>query len=662
MQVSGKNWDLYLGDSIDIVSQLPKDSIHYSIFSPPFASLYTYSASERDMGNSKTGDEFIEHFRFLVKELFRVLGNGRLVSFHCMNLPSSLSKDGYIGIKDFRGELIKLFQEEGFIYHSEVVIWKCPVVAMTRTHALGLLHNQMVKDSAMSRQGIPDYLVTMRKPGKNENPVSGGFQYYIGSDSPELKHSDKKANELIKQELGYEINWTNNQEKDSVAIWQKYASPIWMDINPSDTLQYQSAKDNDDEKHICLARGSLILTKKGYKEIQDISLGDLVLTHKGRWMPVIGKKCTGVNPVIQVKAQGVANLVVTPNHKLWTRNVGKFDASQQRSKAKQVLPDWVRSDETKGSYVNLKNTPVDISKKSNYSYQEWKIIGRWLADGHLHKERDSLHISCGKHKLESTLLMLGQYAGSQQDHGSCVQIRINDKNGNLRDLISRCGYGAENKEVPPDIFDLSGDYAKALLDGYLSGDGHYLAERKKWTCSSVSRKLLLGLALLVQKAYGTVASVYAGKPPRQTKIQNRIVNCKQDWIMCFNESEDFSAFILPDGAWKKVRSTDSVGETETWSIEVEEDASYTAEGCIVKNCPLQLEVIERALQLWTNKDEFVLDPFNGIGSTGYVCQRTGRKYIGVELKQSYFDCAVTNLKNAEKKFKGKSMFDLLANN
>ena len=214
-QVIEENYSLYNGDSCEIMTTIPDNSIHYSIFSPPFADLYVYSNSERDMGNCKSKSEFYEHFRFIVKELYRIMMNGRLVSFHCMNLPTSKQRDGFIGITDFRGELIRLFEECGFIYHSEVCIWKDPVIAMQRTKALGLLHKQLKKDSCMSRQGIPDYLVTMRKPG----------------DNPErCEHTN---------------------ESFPVSKWQNYASPIWMDINPSDTLQARSAREEKDEKHIC---------------------------------------------------------------------------------------------------------------------------------------------------------------------------------------------------------------------------------------------------------------------------------------------------------------------------------------------------------------------------------------------------------------------------
>jgi DNA modification methylase len=212
---SGEGWEMRLGDCVEIIKKIKDNSIHYSIFSPPFASLYTYSASERDMGNSRTHAEFFKHLSFLAPELERVLLPGRLLSFHCMNLPTSKERDGVIGITDFRGELIRVFKDAGFVFHSEVCIWKDPVTAMQRTKALGLLHKQIKKDSCMSRQGIPDYLVTMRKAGENPERV------------------------------------THTNESFPVSLWQRYASPVWMDINPSDTLQRKSAREDADERHIC---------------------------------------------------------------------------------------------------------------------------------------------------------------------------------------------------------------------------------------------------------------------------------------------------------------------------------------------------------------------------------------------------------------------------
>lgn len=211
----GDNFAIYNADCMDVLRGMPDNSIDYSIFSPPFASLYTYSASPRDMGNCATREDFFQTFRYLAPELFRVIKPGRLLSFHCMLLPTSKVRDGEIGLSDFRGDLIRTFVESGFIHHSEVVIWKDPVTAMQRTKALGLLHKTIRKDSSMSRQGIPDYLITMRKPGINAEPIA------------------------------------HTSEEFPVQKWQRYASPIWTDIDPSDTLQYRSARENDDERHIC---------------------------------------------------------------------------------------------------------------------------------------------------------------------------------------------------------------------------------------------------------------------------------------------------------------------------------------------------------------------------------------------------------------------------
>ena len=222
-QYSGKDCYLLNGDTTELIRNFPDDSMHFEIYSPPFSSLYTYSNSDRDLGNSKDDAQFFEHFHFITAELFRILKPGRIMAVHCMNLPASKERDGFIGIKDFRGDLIREFQSVGFIYHSEICIWKNPVTAMQRTKALGLLHKQLKKDSCMSRTGIPDYIIIMRKPGENPEPV------------------------------------THTNETFPVSDWQEYASPIWeydfspcwWDINQSDTLNVRMARDSKDERHIC---------------------------------------------------------------------------------------------------------------------------------------------------------------------------------------------------------------------------------------------------------------------------------------------------------------------------------------------------------------------------------------------------------------------------
>lgn len=214
-QYQGNNFTFYNGDSCEVLQGLPDESIHFSIFSPPFVDLYTYSDSERDLGNCKSNEEFDIHLGFIAKQLYRVLKSGRIIAVHCMDMPAMKFKDGFIGAKDFPGELIKVFQDAGFIFHSRFCIWKDPVVAMQRTKAIGLLHKQIKKDACMCRQGFPDYVITFRKPGENKEPV------------------------------------TNTNESFPVDLWQKYASPVWMDINQSNTLQGRSARDAEDEKHIC---------------------------------------------------------------------------------------------------------------------------------------------------------------------------------------------------------------------------------------------------------------------------------------------------------------------------------------------------------------------------------------------------------------------------
>lgn len=213
---AGQGYTVHLGDCVKWARRMDDNSIDYSVFSPPFADLFVYSNSDHDMGNCKDDGEFVAQFRFLVSELFRVLKPGRNVSFHCMNLPTTKMRQGFIGIRDFRGDLIRVFQDAGFVYHSEVCIWKDPVVAMQRTKALGLLHKTIRENSTMTRMGLPDYVVTMRKPGDCEERVTHDGV----TDLP-------------------------------VDLWQKYASPVWFDIDQGRTLNKMPARDENDQKHMC---------------------------------------------------------------------------------------------------------------------------------------------------------------------------------------------------------------------------------------------------------------------------------------------------------------------------------------------------------------------------------------------------------------------------
>jgi len=230
---------VYEGDSCELMQGLPSDKIGYSLHSPPFEGLYKFSNSERDISNSE-GSDFYEHYKFIIQELYRITKPGRLASVHVMQLPTSKLRDGFIGMRDFRGEIIRLFQELGWYFHSEVCIWKDPVVAQQRTKSIRLLHKQVEKDTHISGQGLADYIVTFRKPGENPEPVQGKLTRFIGEDQYAPQPAETR---------------TGKSEEDarkwySIECWQRYASPVWFDINQSRTLQYRNAREDGDESHI----------------------------------------------------------------------------------------------------------------------------------------------------------------------------------------------------------------------------------------------------------------------------------------------------------------------------------------------------------------------------------------------------------------------------
>ena len=235
---------MYCGDSIDVMAGLPANSVHMCIHSPPFKSLYTFSDNPRDVSNNSSDDVFFEHYRFILEGVFRALKPGRLMAIHCMDLPVSLTRDGFIGMCDFPGLNIRLCQEVGFIYHSRVTIRKDPVTAMQRTKSLGLLHKQVVKDSAMSRMGIADYIIAFRKPGENDEPIAGVLDTYHGDDQTDAEFS---AEARASWERSGGRTW---EQHKSISIWQKYAEPVWLEINQSDTLSFRMAREEHDERHI----------------------------------------------------------------------------------------------------------------------------------------------------------------------------------------------------------------------------------------------------------------------------------------------------------------------------------------------------------------------------------------------------------------------------
>lgn len=260
-QKSGADWHLYRGDSCDVLRGLPDNSIDFHIHSPPFANLYIYSDSEADMGNCADTSEFVEHYKYLIPELLRTTVPGRLAAIHCKDLPKYQNRDGAAGLIDFPGMIRQAFEDCGWVFHSRVTIWKCPVIEMQRTKCQGLLHKQVCRDSTYSRNGMADFLMVFRKwDGRDEGfpkPVTQSpdarFDSYVGSmppgsrlqwaidpDSPTevLVNIDQPARKI-------------DSRSYSIEVWQRYASPVWFDVNQMNVLNVRQARDSQDEKHIC---------------------------------------------------------------------------------------------------------------------------------------------------------------------------------------------------------------------------------------------------------------------------------------------------------------------------------------------------------------------------------------------------------------------------
>lgn len=248
-QASGKNWTMYNGDCVEVVSFIPENSIHFSVFSPPFIGLYIYSDSERDMGNSESDEEFYEHLGFLAKQLHRATIPGRLTAIHCKDLPLYFGRDEATGLKDFPGEIIRLFESHDWTFHSRVTIWKCPVTERERTNNNGLLHKTIMRDRSQVRQGMADYMIVLRKvpDGRLDSdvPVSNpnGLTNYVGipEADPRIQgsfHPSKFARKTV-------------ADNNSINIWRRYAEPVWWDIDQQNVLNHKIARESRDEKHIC---------------------------------------------------------------------------------------------------------------------------------------------------------------------------------------------------------------------------------------------------------------------------------------------------------------------------------------------------------------------------------------------------------------------------
>ncbi len=683
-EACGKLWTHVNNDAILETRAMDENSVDLIVTSIPFSTQYEYSPNYADFGHTDDESHFFRQMDFLTPQMLRVLRPGRIAAIHCKDrvVPGGMNGLGFQTITPFHALCISHYMRHGFAYMGMISIITDVVRENNQTYRLGW--TEQCKDGTKMGVGMPEYLLLFRKPPTGsdnsyaDNPVvkskadytrarwqidADGFHRSSGNRLPEpaelAKLSWKQIYRLFR-------DWSRSNLYDheqhvaiAEALEEAGALPrdfalvparswhpdVWTDVTRMRTLNgTQAAKGK--EKHVCLARGSRVLTKeRGYIPIQNVLVGEEVLTHQGRWRPVLAVQNTGIRKAVTVRAQGVPGLTLTPDHKLWMRKSG-------------VDPDWVEAQSALGGYVNQKIASNESPAIADTLH--WWIVGRWLADGHWEK-RGAAVISCGAHKLCALLATLGDRAGGVHDTETALQVRVKDPSGDLKKVLRRCGHGAKEKHLPSEAFTLPQEQAAALLAGYLSGDGHFLEQRQRWTASTVSRDLLLGLSYLAQRVHGAIASAYAGREARDSIIQGRAIHCSQDWAFCFDlpGARRKRPFILDDGAWKKVTSIQDAGEVDTWNLRVEEDESFTAEGCIVKNCPLQFDIVDRAINRFSMPGELVLDPFSGLGTTVMRAVQLGRRGYGIELNAAYHQDAVAYCRAAEEKLATPSLFDLL---
>lgn len=676
-------------DCVDEARRQPDASVDLIVTSIPFANHYEYSPSYNDFGHTTDNAHFWAQMDFLTPELLRILKPGRIYACHVKDRINfgNVTGAGLPTVSPFHAEALFHGLKHGFDYMGMVTVVTDVVRENNQTYRLS--YSEMCKDGSKMGVGSPEYILLFHKPqsdrakgyadsriakAKSDYSLArwqvDAHAFWRSSGNRQLtaaemaSYGPAKLAKLfteysLQQVYDYEFHVRIGEELQARgALPTEFMSlapgshhpDVWHDVTRMRTLNGEQAK-RAVEKHVCLARGSLVLTRRGFVPIQDVGVGDLVLTHEGRWRAVQVVANTGVRPVVNLRAQGVAALALTPEHKVWART---SSWARARDGAERAHPGWVRADASVGGYVNLKLPPVE---DSSLSERECWILGRWLADGHV-GTRGDFHISVGLAKLAAFDRMAAEHSGMRSE-GTAVQVRLKSLRPEMVDALRRCGNGAENKQVPADLLGLPTNKARALLDGYLSGDGHFVANRGTWMATSVSRALLLGMAMLAQRVHGAVACVRAGRPAGTTVIEGREVNTRQEWVLSFDIDSERrkTPFIAEDGAWKKVRSAEPAGEAETWCIRVEEDASFTAEGCIVANCPLQFDIVDRLIERYSMPGEVVYDPFHGLGTVGVRAIQLGRLARGSELNAAYFFDQVHYLRAAEREAQMPSLFD-----
>ncbi len=689
LEVCGEHFKAVNADCVEETAKMPDNSVDLIVTSIPFSNHYEYCNSYNDFGCNETTQKFFEQMDFLSPNLLRVLRPGRVFCCHVKDrvLFGNATGTGMPTMEPFHAMCIQHYRKHGFQYFGMITVVTDVVRENNQTYRLGW--TEQCKDGTKMGVGCPEYILLFRKLPTDTSrayadvPVEKTKEEYTRAQWQIDAHGFWRSSGdrlLSKDEISHlpvpDLQRVYRQySRDHVYDYAQHVAlakaldaenklpatfmvvapgswtdQVWDDINRMRTLNTAQSQKRQ-ALHVCLAKGCLVLTRNGYKPIEDVAVGDMVLTHKGNWKPVIAKRCTGVNPVVQTKAQGVANLITTPDHKLWVR---KNKRVRCKDHLQETEPAWIEAKDTAGGWVNLKLPPCE---ESNLTAQEWWIIGRYLADGHMGTRKDWF-ISVGKDKTEEFEEKAKGYFGSYADR-TALQYRLlsNSMSESMKNILEKCGRGAANKQVPVEGICLNPALSKVLLEGYLSGDGCKTGNATM--ACSVSRALMLGMAMVAQRALGVIPSVFAGKRAGKHEIQGGIVNQKQLWVMSWRDGIRNHGEVLEDGAWKKVRKSVNMGECETWSIQVADDASYTAEGCIVKNCPLQLEIVERLINRYSNPGETVYDPFGGLMTVPKTAVDMGRSGIGCELNTDYFRDGVGYLREADAKREVPSLLDFL---
>jgi len=695
VEVNGKHYRAINNDCVDELARMDENSVDEIVTSIPFGNHYQYSNNYNDFGMNQDDEDFFRQMDFLTPNLLRVLKPGRVYACHVKDrvLFGNATGTGMPTMEPFHALTIQHTMKHGFQYFGMITVVTDVVRENNQTYRLGW--SEQCKDGSKMGVGCPEYILLFRKLPTDtskayaDEPVVKTKEEYTRAQWQIDAHAywRSSGDRLVTKEELYSIPTSQMQKvyrrfsrgsvysyEDHVALAKQmdkegrlpatfmvvapgsWTTDVWDDVNRMKTFN-TSQKLKKRMLHVCLAEGTLVLTRNGYKPIETVEIGDVVLTHTGNWKPVIARAYTGMKDTVMTRATGVPNLITTPDHKLWTRSVAGYP-SRPKDGMRKAQPDWMEAKDTVGHFVNLKLPEIEAT---DLTLGEWWLVGRYLADGHV-GTRGDFFISVGKEKRGAFEEMAGlDYIGTFADRGSCLQYRLKGLPERVKRMLEKCGRGAANKQVPIKGICLDADHAEALLSGYLSGDGCKAGNATMAT--SVSRALLLGMAMVAQRARGVVASVFAGKAAGKRMIEGREVDCKQEWVMSWRESGHHSeSEILADGAWKKVKVSVPMGLRRVYSIQVADDASFTAEGCIVKNCPLQIDIVDRLINRYSNPGDVVLDPFGGIMTVPTRAVALGRFGVGVELNSDYFRDGLGYLQQADDQAGAPTLFDFIGEN